>query len=269
MDSISIEGLKFYAKHGVLDAEKEMGQFFFLDIKYYLETSLSDDQIKKTVHYGHLSEDAVQYCKENRFDLIETLVNKLALFLIERYPLIQKIDVTLHKPHAPITESFEDVSINVVRERKTCYLALGSNLGDREAYLTSAIDEMKSDDSIEFVKSSTFIETAPYGVTDQPDFLNAVVKIKTALTERQLLEFTKSLEVKANRVKKRHWGERTLDVDILFVDDGVYFSDDLIIPHPQIQYRTFVLEPMCELSPYFIHPILKKDMQSLLSDLQK
>lgn len=269
MDSITIKGLKFYAKHGVLNAEKEMGQFFYLDIIFYLETSLSDDQIGKTVHYGNLSTDAVNYCKKNRFDLIETLANNLAMYLLIKYPLIEKIDITLHKPHAPITESFEDVSIHIVRERRTCYLALGSNLGDRKGYLDDAILAMKQSKYMSYIEASSFMETAPYGVTDQPDFINAVVKCRTIMTSQSLLEFTQSLETSAKRDKKRHWGERTLDVDILFLDDLIINRSNLIIPHSQIQHRTFVLEPMCELDPYFIHPVLKKDMQTLLLELEK
>jgi dihydroneopterin aldolase/2-amino-4-hydroxy-6-hydroxymethyldihydropteridine diphosphokinase len=269
MDSISIKGLKFYAKHGVLDAEKEMGQFFYLDIIFYLETSLSDDQINKTVHYGNLSTDAVEYCTSHRFDLIETLANNLALHLMIKYPLIQKIDVTLHKPHAPITESFEDVAINIVRERRICYLALGSNLGDRKGYLDNAILQMNESKYIDVKKVSSFIKTAPFGVTDQPDFINAVVKCSTLLTPSLLLEFTQSLEVNAKRNKKRRWGERTLDVDILFLGDIVLFSDDLIIPHSQIQFRSFVLEPMAEIDPFLIHPIFKKNIQTLLIELER
>lgn len=269
MDSISIKGLKFYAKHGVLSAEKEMGQFFYLDITFYLETSLSDDQINKTVHYGNLSTDAVEFCTSNRFDLIETLANNLAMHLMINYQLIEKIDITIHKPHAPITESFEDVMINIVRERSVCYLALGSNLGDKKGFLDNAILQMNESKYIEVKKVSSFIDTSPYGVTDQPDFINAVVKCSTLFTPSLLLEFTQSLEANAKREKKRHWGERTLDVDILFFSDIVLFSDKLIIPHSQIQLRKFVLEPMCEIDPYFIHPIIKKDMQTLLNELDK
>lgn len=267
MDSIIVKGLKFYAKHGVLDGEKEMGQFFSLDIKFYLDTVNSDDEISKTVHYGQLSNEAVKFCSTTRFDLIETLVNKLATYLLLKYPLIEKIDLTLHKPHAPITEIFEDVLINIVRERVICYLALGSNLGDTTSNLDSVKKAIENNPNIELIKSSSYITTPPYGVLDQPDFLNAVIKIKTIFSITQLLDFTQSLEKNAKRVKLRHWGERTLDVDILFYSDIVFFSDNLIIPHPQIALRSFVLKPMCEIEPFFIHPILKKDMRTLLSEI--
>lgn len=267
MDSITIKGLKFYAKHGVLEAEKEMGQFFSLDIKFFLDSVFSDDDIAKTVHYGKLSNEAVKFCSTNRFDLIETLVNKLATHLLIKYPLIEKLDLTLHKPHAPISENFDDVLINIVRERVICYLALGSNLGDKRAHLDSVKYSINEDPNIELIASSTYINTPPYGVLDQPDFLNAVIKVKTIYTVTQLLDFTKKLEKNANRVKIRHWGERTLDVDILFYSNLKYFSDNLIIPHPQIAFRTFVLEPMCEIEPFFIHPVLKKDIKTLLFEI--
>jgi dihydroneopterin aldolase/2-amino-4-hydroxy-6-hydroxymethyldihydropteridine diphosphokinase len=267
MDSISIKGLKFYAKHGVLDAEKEMGQYFSLDIKFYLETVNSDDLISKTVHYGDLSSEAVKFCSTTRFDLIETLVNKLSTHLLIKYPLIQKLNLTLHKPHAPIKEHFDDVLINIERERCISYLALGSNLGDTTSHLNSVKEAIENNPNVELIKSSTYIVTPPYGVIDQPDFLNAVIKVKTIYTLTELLKFTQSLEKSAKRVKVRHWGERTLDVDILFYGDKIHFSDDLIVPHPQIALRSFVLEPMCEIEPFFIHPVLKKDMRTLLAEI--
>jgi dihydroneopterin aldolase/2-amino-4-hydroxy-6-hydroxymethyldihydropteridine diphosphokinase len=119
---------------------------------------------------------------------------------------------------------------------------------------------------IELAKSS-YIETAPYGVTDQPPFLNAAIKIKSTYTPRQLLAFCKKTEELAGRVKTRPWGERTLDVDILMYENEVIFTEELIIPHPEMHYRSFVLKPLCEIDPYLLHPVQRMTIQDLLKQL--
>ncbi|OOB80570.1 MAG: 2-amino-4-hydroxy-6-hydroxymethyldihydropteridine diphosphokinase [Epulopiscium sp. Nuni2H_MBin003] len=135
------------------------------------------------------------------------------------------------------------------------YLAVGSNLGDKNANLDLVIRTIEEDNKIWLVKKSTWIETKPYGVTDQPDFLNGVVKVRTTYTPQELLGFCKSMEQKSGRVKTRHWGERTLDVDILIYGDEIILEENLKIPHPEMHLRDFVLKPLLEIEPNLIHPI--------------
>lgn len=268
MDKISLKGLDFFAYHGVYDEEKIKGQNFSVDCDIYLDTSCANKDLNKTVHYGNFAVDLVNFCKNNKFELLETLAQKTCEFLLLKYRLIQKIDFTIHKPEAPITTKFSDVSLTIERSWNTCYLALGSNLGDRKGYLDLVSTEIAKNDFIIEVAKSSYIETEPYGVEDQPKFLNAVVKIDTILTPYQLLEFCQMLERKAKRERIRHWGERTLDVDIIFYSDLVLFDKNLIIPHPEVCLRDFVLKPMCEIDPYFIHPIKKKNINELLEELK-
>ncbi len=264
MDKLKVTGIEFYAYHGVLESEKQLGQTFSVDVEFELDVSMCGDDLKMTVNYGEVSLDVVDFCKSNRFDLLESLANNLSKHLLRKYTLMNKIKVTIHKPHAPITTKFSDVTLTVERGWSTCYLAIGSNLGDREAYLNGAIEAINTDENMMLLAKSSYIETAPYGVSDQPDFLNGAVKIKTIYTPRELLNFCKNAENSAGRVKKRVWGERTLDVDILMYSDLVYFSDDLKIPHAEMHFRDFVLEPLCEIEPYLIHPIYKQSIRELL-----
>lgn len=269
MDKITVSGIEFWAYHGVLESEQEQGQRFMVDVSFTMDSSCCDDEITNTVHYGELAQDIVAFCQEKSYRLIETLVNALAQHLLLRYPLIQEISLTLHKPNAPIPLPFSDVSIAVTRSRTVCFLGVGSNLGDRESYLRFVSEEIEKNSHIELMETSTYLETKPYGVTDQPDFLNAVLQVNTTYTPMQLLSFCQELEAKAGRVKTRRWGERTLDVDILFFGKSILDVPNLTIPHPQIQNRSFVLLPLCEIAPSFIHPVLGKTVQELLYNLQE
>jgi len=146
--------------------------------------------------------------------------------------------------------------IHTTEDRLTYYLSIGSNLGDREAYLNTAVRRLKEHTQIIMVKPSTWIETAPWGNTDQGAFLNGVVQIITSLQPEELLDYMQLLEQEANRQRHIHWGPRTLDLDIVWAEtsDGEaveYNSERLTIPHPYMWDRTFVLEPLEELYPDF------------------
>jgi len=129
------------------------------------------------------------------------------------------------------------------------YLALGSNLGDRVAYLQSAIDDLARDEGVRVVAISSVYETAPVGGPVQDDFLNAVVAIDTDLEPWALLELAHRCEEHARRVRQTRWGPRTLDVDILLYDDLHLDDPALTIPHPRMWERGFVLAPLHDLAP--------------------
>lgn len=140
-------------------------------------------------------------------------------------------------------------------------LGLGSNLGDREANLKVACGEF------DVVKCSKIYETEPYGVTAQPKFLNMVCVVLTDLDPRGLLEFCKDAEGRIGRVERERWGPREIDIDILFYDDKVLDEPDLKIPHVGIAKRRFVLEPLAEIVPGFVHPENGLAVEELLDNL--
>lgn len=268
MDQIKVSGIEFYAYHGALATENQQGQFFRVDCEYLIDSSVCKDELSQTVNYGNLAEKVVQFCQENRFHLIETLANELAQHLLEQFQLMHEITITLHKPHAPIPVHFSDVSITISRGWKTCYLGIGSNLGNRKENLDLVSLEIAKDrHTVELAKSS-YIETEPYGVTDQPQFLNGAIKLKTTYTPAQLLSFCKRTEALAGRVKTRPWGERTLDIDILMYENELIFTSELRIPHPEMHIRSFVLKPLSEIEPYLIHPVHMMDIKSMLKQLE-
>jgi len=148
----------------------------------------------------------------------------------------------------------------------TTYLSLGSNLGDRLANLRKAIASFPPI-IIPLIQSSVY-ETEPWGYSEQPVFLNMVVKGETELAPQGLLVFLKQLEVTMGRRETFRFGPRFIDLDILFYDDLVLDTPDLTIPHPRIEERAFVLVPLAEISPEFYHPTLGKSIIQLKANVE-
>lgn len=134
------------------------------------------------------------------------------------------------------------------------YLGLGSNVGDRQAYLQAAIAALPPQVAVTDV--SPIYETKAWGVEEQPDFLNMCVSGETALEPLELLEFVKGLEVTLGRQERERWGPREIDIDILFVDDMVFSSPELTVPHPGAGERATVLIPLADIAPALVHPQL-------------
>lgn len=149
------------------------------------------------------------------------------------------------------------------------YIALGSNLGDRELNLLRAVAEIGKLPSGKVTGLSPFYETSPVGVTDQPFFCNAVLRLATGQTPLELLRSLQQIENEIfKRKRDRHWGARTIDLDLLLYGDVVMESAELMLPHPRLAERRFVLQPLCDLAPQLLHPLLGQTMTQLLAGLR-
>ena len=146
------------------------------------------------------------------------------------------------------------------------YIALGSNLGDKEKNLRRAL-LLLTQQGVEIVRVSSFLSTEPYGVTDQPQFLNAVACVRTSLEPLALLDVLLATELAMGRVRLRHWGERNIDLDLLLYEDVVLDMPRLRLPHPDMQNRDFVLLPLAEIAPELKHPTLQKTIYELKENL--
>ena len=140
-------------------------------------------------------------------------------------------------------------------------------MGDREGYLSGALEAMKAHPLMEVKKVSDRIITKPYGGVEQEDFLNGAAEIETILEPEELLEELHKIENAAGRERILRWGPRTLDLDILFYDKIKMENEKLVIPHPDLENRRFVLEPMASIAPYLRHPVTGKSMKQLLGEL--
>ena len=145
-------------------------------------------------------------------------------------------------------------------------IAIGTNLGDKKENIKKAIEKIQ-ENKIKVVKVSSIYETAPYGYTNQPAFLNCVLLGETALSPEELLKTLLTIEKEMGRVRKIHWGPRIIDLDIIFYDDLVINKPFLKIPHPDMQNREFVLKPIAEIAPCFVHPVFCKTVKTLYEEL--
>ena len=147
------------------------------------------------------------------------------------------------------------------------FLLLGSNLGNRQFFLHEAIRLIEADIS-PVLKTSSVYETQSWGKTDAPDYLNQVVLIKTSLSAQEVLHRVLSIELVLGRRREEKWGSRTIDIDILFYGAEIVDDEELSIPHPGLHKRRFTLEPLAEIAPDLIHPILNKSILVIKNELK-
>jgi dihydroneopterin aldolase/2-amino-4-hydroxy-6-hydroxymethyldihydropteridine diphosphokinase len=146
------------------------------------------------------------------------------------------------------------------------YIGLGSNIGNRESYLNDALQLLNNDLS-KVTRVSSFYSTKPVGYTAQEDFLNCAAELKTLLTPPDLLRFLQDIETRLKRKRIIKWGPRTIDLDILLYDDAIVMEETLVIPHPRMHERLFVLVPLSEIAPCIVHPLLGQSIIELKEQL--
>lgn len=270
-DYIRIRDLEVFANHGVFQEENVLGQkfLFSVDLMTDLLPAGISDRLEDSINYGEISHKITAYAKEHTFQLLERLAEGICRMLLMEYPAIRQIRLEVKKPWAPVGLPLDSVGIEITRTRHIAYLGIGSNMGDKEAYIEEAVKELEEHPMIHVEQVSSLIVTEPYGGVEQDDFLNGCIKISTVLSPYELLDALHVIEQNAGRTREIHWGPRTLDLDILFYDDWIMDTPDLIIPHKEIPLRDFVLTPMAELAPGLMHPVLNKTISQLKEELEK
>jgi dihydroneopterin aldolase/2-amino-4-hydroxy-6-hydroxymethyldihydropteridine diphosphokinase len=250
-DRIVLQGISARGCHGVLDLEKTDGQEFVVDVTLEVDLRRAgrSDLLAHTVNYAEVGADIMALITGPSLDLIETLAEQIAAAALRR-PLVQAVEVTVHKPQAPLGVPFEDVRVSVRRQRdEPVVIALGANLGSVRRTLQAAVRALADMDGLRISAVSDLFETDPVGGPDQPAYLNAVVLARTRLAAFALLTELHGIEADHGRVRETRWGARRLDLDLIQYGDPESGSDlvskdpELMLPHPRAHERAFVLAP--------------------------
>lgn len=254
-DRISLLGVRARGVHGVLAEEKRDGQDFVVDVVLHLDLAPAGttDDLALTINYAEVGADVVARIEGPSLDLIESLAEQIAGDALAR-PGVHTVEVTVHKPSAPVGVPFGDVAVTLVRRRTVpVVIALGANLGDAAARLDAAVDDLADD--LDEVRRAPFVTTDPVGGPEQPRFTNSVVLATTALSPQALLARLHAVEARHGRVREVRWGARTLDLDLIQYGDPASGSDvvsedpQLLLPHPRAHERGFVLAPWARVDP--------------------
>ncbi|MCI9336514.1 MAG: 2-amino-4-hydroxy-6-hydroxymethyldihydropteridine diphosphokinase [Lachnospiraceae bacterium] len=269
-DEIRIERLEVFAHHGVYPEETKNGQYFYVNAVLHMDVHRAgrEDALESTVNYGTVCGFITYWMQENTCLLLEAVAQRLSQALLLEYRALAALELEICKPHAPIRQPFGNVSVKVRRGWHRAFIAVGSNLGDRRNHILSGIQALKEHPLIVLKKVSEMIVTKPYGGVEQEDFLNGTLEIETLLEPEELLDALHEIENGAGRKRTVRWGPRTLDLDILFYDRICYESENLTIPHVDLENRMFVLKPMAEIAPHFCHPVSGKTIAALLRQLE-
>lgn len=255
-DVIEINGIRAVTIVGALPHERETPQPLRIDLAFEvdLHDAGSSDELGDTVHYGLVADRVVAAVEESKDVLLERLVSRIADEVLA-FDRVEAVTVKLTKVRPPIAVDAVDTAVRIRRTRAeaqipshtvhTAFVALGSNLGDRQGFLRLGVAGLGNVGAM-----SDVYETDPVGGPDgQGPFLNMVVQVETSLDPFALLRRCQRIEAEAMRQRVVHWGPRTLDVDIVLFDSITMDGDDLTIPHPRYAERRFVLAPLADIAP--------------------
>lgn len=267
-DFILLEDLEIRAFHGVLPEEKRLGQKFLLTIRMEMDlrpAGVSDD-LTKSVSYAEVARGVTEVFTQTTVDLIEAAAERVARYILVTWPVIGQVTVCVKKPWAPVGLPLGAPAVSIRRGWHRAFVALGANLGERETTLRDALCRLETEET-KVMAVSGFHETKPVGVVDQPDFLNAVAALRTLRTPSELLADLQAVEQAHGRTREVRWGPRTLDLDLLMYDALITDSPELVLPHPRMMERRFVLEPLCEIAPWLADPLSGRRMADALREL--
>lgn len=260
MDKITIKNLEVFCNHGVYKEENILGQKFLVSAELSLSTRKAglSDALEDSVSYGDVSRLITAEMKKQNDKLLERAAERIAGQILKEFPLIDSVRIEVKKPWAPVMMHLDYASVSIERGWHRVYVGVGSNMGERQAWIDMAAEALRSDGNNRNFRSAQVIETEPYGYLEQDKFLNTVFTFETLYEPEELLLRMQEIEKEAHRERKIHWGPRTLDLDLLLYDNRITESPVLTIPHLEMTKRLFVLIPLCELNPHGVHPLYRK-----------
>lgn len=271
MGKVIVKKLKIKTCHGVNDFEKRQPQRFEFsaEVECDFYEAAKNDEVAQTVNYSTVCKLIRAVATQNVFNLIETLACRCAEAILDNFPGAKSACVRVEKPQAPVKAKFKTMAAEVMLKRTTAYLALGSSMGDKKAYLDFAVKELSATRGITVKKVSSYIESEPYGGVAHNTFLNACVEVETYLPPRALLFEIHRIEAAGERSRTLRWDDRTLDIDIIFYGREVLCEEGLTIPHVDYMNRDFVIAPLKEIAPDFLCPVTGVRVKNLSVPAQK
>ena len=250
MDKITLKNLELFGYHGYYAEENRLGQRFKITLEALcdLGTAGKSGELDDSVNYVDIYDTLKEVFHGKAYKLLEELSQDIAEACLQRFPIIREITLEIMKPEiaVPVTCDYFSITRTYKRE-ELAYVALGSNLGDREGYLESALRQLRYHPEIDVRRESRIYETVPVGYADQDHFLNMVAEISTSLTPMELLAYCNHIERNLLRRRDVRWGPRTIDLDILMMGDHRSEDPVLTLPHPRMTERGFVLMPLKDL----------------------
>eukprot|EP01126_Amoeba_proteus_P044548 TRINITY_DN4953_c0_g2_i3.p1 TRINITY_DN4953_c0_g2~~TRINITY_DN4953_c0_g2_i3.p1 ORF type:complete len:370 (-),score=80.69 TRINITY_DN4953_c0_g2_i3:1089-2036(-) len=273
---------------GAKARERVKTQSLIISLSLHTDFSVvasTDDLSDAKIDYAVVSKEVYNYVVNKKAKMLEHLAEDLSQFLFAFSEAVIGLDLTLQKPSAIPLADFATVAIRRTRgdypwiqpardkvselkKKEDVYIALGSNLGMRERNISEAILRISKFAIVGDV--SHLYDTNPRYVTDQPRFLNCVVKVTTELEPQELLESLKEIEESMGRQKTKRNGPRVIDLDIVLYGRRRVLTSSLVVPHPQMQERDFVMGPLLDIAPpHLQHPTLAKTLKDLWLDLGK
>ncbi len=285
VDRVCVRGVRGRGTHGVLDHEKRDGQDFVVDVVLHVPTLRAgrSDDLADAVDYSVVARLVHDVIVGPSLDLVEAVAEQVASVVLAD-PRLLAVDVTVHKPQAPVDVPFDDVTVTIRRTRDDvradtappgpvrAVLALGANRDDPYGTLHRAVLDLAGVEGVQVVESSPVVDSAPVGGPTQDRYLNAVVLVDTTLSPRGLLHACQDVEAAHGRTRDVRWGPRTLDVDLIAHGLTELDAHELGLPHPRASARRFVLlpwsllDPSAELREYgFTRPV-RELLEDLLDD---
>lgn len=270
-DYIVLTGLKVRCIIGIFDWERKRKQDVLIDLRFPcdIRKAAHRDHISDTTDYKKIAKTTIAFVEKSQFQLIETLAEKLAEFLLENFP-IPEIQLSVSKPGA--IRGSQNVGIHIQRfsnrgqAEKLAYLGLGSNINPKY-HLEFAMDEIQKKHTL--LGISHVYETSPVGYVKQAAFWNLVVALETSEPPKMIRKWLGTIEAKAGRQRSSNPNApRTLDIDLLLWGDSRERRREALLPHPDIATKAFVLYPLLEISPNLVHPVLHKPLIELAAQFK-
>ena len=251
MDQIMLKGLRLEGRLGITPEERVKPQAIEVDIVLSLDLKPAGatDRLDKTVDYSLVYQEVRSIVEKESFSLLEALAERIAGQVLTLNRVVQ-VNITVKKLHPPIVGQYDYFAIHLQRERvqHRAYIGLGTNLGNREENLAKARRKLADIPSSSIARFSSVYHTLPWGKTDQPEFLNQVASLDTCLSARELLQELLDIEKNMGRGQTERWGPRIIDLDLLLYGDQQFEEPDLVVPHPWLTKRAFILTPLLEIA---------------------